>query len=212
MGTNNTVLGPRLCFWTWWESRSPWGVIWSEIMNGLMHHTKKLRLSPMEQHERDTVGSAPWNNCHVVGEWDGDAGDKKKKRKNQKWGWCGGIKRWWGSEPGRTMGLRWLEGLGRQIRGLLHRLLWFYPSEKPLIANKRPCLGTRTSVRLLLLAWDSMVKRNVVSEKQILTYTQSLLFMRFFFMCIICHHRSPRKHTLFICKIMFLFFWLLKKL
>ena len=105
---------------------------------------------------------------------------QKKKRKNQKWGWCGGIKRWWGSEPGRTMGLKRLEGLGRQIRGLLHRLLWCYPSEKSLIANKRPCLGTRTSVRLLLLAWDSVVKRNVVSEKQILTYTQSLLFMRFF--------------------------------
>ena len=58
-------------------------------MNGLIPHTKKLRLSPMEQHERDMVRSAPWSNCHgysVVDERDGDAGDEKKQKKKQNWG------------------------------------------------------------------------------------------------------------------------------
>lgn len=72
----------KLVFGSGREVEVPGHLYGGEITNGLIHHTKKLRLSLWQQHGRDMVRSALWNNCHgdsMVGEGDGDSGDKKTR-------------------------------------------------------------------------------------------------------------------------------------
>lgn len=207
MGTNNTVLGPRLCFWTWWKNRSPWGVIWSEIMNGLTHHTKKLRLSPMEQHERDMVRRAPWNNCHAVGEWDGDAGDEKKKEKTELGlMWCyKEMMRVWTRQDNGTEETGRTGEIDKRPPSLISMMLSLreitYCQQKTLPGYQNLSMATSLTLRFY------GKEKCRVSEKQILTYTQSLLFIRFF-SCVLSVITGVLESIHYSYLRLFLFFWL----
>lgn len=98
-------------------------------MISLIHHTKKLRPSPLQQHGNDTVRGAQWNSHHgnrVLGEGDWNPGDKKTRNGAEtvvQAGRDGNL------NQDKTMGLERPEGSGREQRGI--------PSEIPVMLSCR---------------------------------------------------------------------------